>query len=81
MRQRSCGGLIELIVRHRLRICQPSEAGRRGAVCFMYTPSHEYGAMPNQYADAVATVESRKTRLIKARRDIGRANDAIKALL
>lgn len=34
-----------------------------------------------QYADAVATVESRKTRLIKARRDIGRANDTIKALL
>ena len=34
-----------------------------------------------QYADAVATVESRKTRLIRARRDIGRANDALKALL
>ncbi|MBC03411.1 MAG: hypothetical protein CMJ34_08945 [Phycisphaerae bacterium] len=34
-----------------------------------------------QYADAVATVESRKTRLIRARRDIGRASDALKALL
>ena len=34
-----------------------------------------------QYADAVATVESRKTRLIRARRDLGQATDALKALL
>lgn len=33
-----------------------------------------------QYADAVATVESRKTRRIKARRDVGLAADALKAL-
>lgn len=34
-----------------------------------------------QYADAVATVESRKTRVIQARRDIGRAADALKAII
>lgn len=34
-----------------------------------------------QYADAVATVESRKTRLIQARRDVGRAADALKAVV
>ena len=34
-----------------------------------------------QYADAVATVESRKTRVIQARRDVGRTADALKALV
>jgi outer membrane protein len=34
-----------------------------------------------QYADAVATVESRKTRLIQALRDVGRAADALKAVI
>ncbi len=34
-----------------------------------------------QYADAVATVESRKTRLIQALRDVGRAADALKAVV
>lgn len=34
-----------------------------------------------QYADAVATVESRKTRVIQARRDIGRAADALKVII
>lgn len=34
-----------------------------------------------QYADAVATVESRKTRLIQARRDVGLAADALKAIV
>ena len=34
-----------------------------------------------QYADAVATVESRKTRRIKARRDVGLAADALKAIV
>lgn len=34
-----------------------------------------------QYADAVATVESRKTRLIQARRDVGRAMDQLKLLI
>lgn len=34
-----------------------------------------------QYADAVATVESRKTRVIQARRDVGRTADALKALI
>ncbi len=34
-----------------------------------------------QYADAVATVESRKTRLIQALRDVGRATDALKAVV
>jgi len=34
-----------------------------------------------QYADAVATVESRKTRLIQAIRDVGRAADALKAIV
>ena len=34
-----------------------------------------------QYADAVATVESRKTLVIEARRDIGKASDQLKVLL
>lgn len=34
-----------------------------------------------QYADAVATVESRKTRLIRARRDVGQAMDNLKLLV
>ncbi len=34
-----------------------------------------------QYADAVATVESRKTRLIRARRDVGQAMDLLKLLV
>ncbi len=34
-----------------------------------------------QYADAVATVESRKTLVIEARRDVGKASDQLKILL
>ena len=65
MAGREGGQLVEMIVRHMIRMAGANAEGRRGLACYVWAKAHGGGVAPNAYADAAA-----KSHLAEAPRDV-----------